>query len=379
MDVTKVFANDIIRNRNIFDHLLLKSSRKCYKAIYNYLEDTSKTMDSDRSFYILDLGDILWKTQLWHDRLPNVVPYYAVKANADPILMRLFVLLGYGFDCSTEGEIRLALNSGADPKKIIFAHTIKTRKALEYASSVGIDLMTFDCKEELLKISKDFPSARLILRLKSDSKTSVYNLNKKFGCDLSEVENLLLEAKSLNLNVTGVSFHVGALCESPETYISAIENSRMVFSIAERNGDNGIQREYYLNDGFYGSFPYFYRDYDVKHIPLLTSSEIEKRPKYKSKVWGQTCCCEDVIMEECLLPEMEEGQLILWKNMGAYIRGVTSNFTLVPYPADRYIFIQNPRLKLDCIPNLTEVSDYIAEVANLIEQTEDMSRFSLDL
>ncbi|GFS63882.1 ornithine decarboxylase, partial [Trichonephila inaurata madagascariensis] len=145
------------------------------------------------------------------------------------------------------------------------------------------------------------------------------------------------------------------------------------------NGDNGIQREYYLNDGFYGSFPYFYKDYDVKHIPLLTSSEIKKIPKYKSKVWGQTCCCEDVILEECLLPDMEEGQLILWKNMGAYIRGVTSNFTLVPYPANRYIFIQNPRLKLDCIPNLTEVSDYIAEVANLIEQTEDMSRFSLDL
>ncbi|GFX05747.1 orn_DAP_Arg_deC domain-containing protein [Trichonephila clavipes] len=73
-----------------------------------------------------------------------------------------------------------------------------------------------------------------------------------------------------------------------------------------------------------------------------TSSEIEKRPKYKSKVWGQTCCCEDVILEECLLPDMEEGQFILWKNMGAYIRGVASKFTLVPYPANRYIFIQNP-------------------------------------
>ncbi|GFQ73594.1 ornithine decarboxylase, partial [Trichonephila clavata] len=273
-----------------------------------------------------------------------------VKANADPVLMRLFVLLGYGFDCSTEGEIRLALKSGADPKKIIFAHTIKARKALKYASSVGVDLMTFDCKEELLKINQDFPTA---------------------------------------------SFHVGALCESSETFVSAIENSRLVFSLAERhgfkftildigsgffgskekesffyeltqeiktsleknfptedieiiaepgcycvasafslvtsiigkksiaqNGNNGLQKEYYLNDGFYGSFPYFYKDYDVKHVPLLTPAEVEIKHLYESKIWGQTCCCEDVILEKCLLPDMEEGQLILWKNMGAYIRGL---------------------------------------------------------
>ncbi|GFQ96686.1 ornithine decarboxylase [Trichonephila clavata] len=310
MDVEKDFANDTIRNRNIFDYLLLKSSENAAKLL--------------KLIYFSE----------------------AVKANADPVLMRLFVLLEYGFDCSTEGEIRLALKSGADPKKIIFAHTIKVRKALKYASSVGVDLMTFDCKEELLKINQDFPTARLILRLKSESKKSVYNLNKKFGCDLSEVENLLLRAKNLNLNVVGVSFHVGALCESSETFVSAIENSRLVFSLAERhgfkftildigsgffgskekesffyeltqeiktsleknfptedieiiaepgcycvasafslvtsiigkksiaqNGNNGLQKEYYLNDGFYGSFPYFYKDYDVKHVPLLKNKD----------------------------------------------------------------------------------------------------------
>ncbi|GFQ96688.1 ornithine decarboxylase [Trichonephila clavata] len=265
MDVEKDFANDTIRNRNIFDYLLLKSSENAAKLL--------------KLIYFSE----------------------AVKANADPVLMRLFVLLEYGFDCSTEGEIRLALKSGADPKKIIFAHTIKVRKALKYASSVGVDLMTFDCKEELLKINQDFPTA---------------------------------------------SFHVGALCESSETFVSAIENSRLVFSLAERhgfkftildigsgffgskekesffyeltqeiktsleknfptedieiiaepgcycvasafslvtsiigkksiaqNGNNGLQKEYYLNDGFYGSFPYFYKDYDVKHVPLLKNKD----------------------------------------------------------------------------------------------------------
>ncbi|GFS28660.1 ornithine decarboxylase [Nephila pilipes] len=154
------FLNNTNNNDSVFDHLRSISSRKCFKNIYKYALDTAKAMDEDRPFYIMDLADILWKTQLWKERLPNVSPYYAVKANADPVLMRLFVLLGYGFDCSTEGEIRLAIKSGADPRNIIFAHTIKTRKALRYASSIGVDLMTFDSKEELLKIRKEFPTAR---------------------------------------------------------------------------------------------------------------------------------------------------------------------------------------------------------------------------
>ncbi|GFT50310.1 ornithine decarboxylase, partial [Nephila pilipes] len=99
-----------------------------------------------------------------------------------------------------------------------------------------------------------------------------------------------------------------------------------------------------------------------------TPSDSKKRRKYKSKVWGQTCCSEDLIMEECVLPDMDEGELIQWQNMGAYGRGVASNFTLVPYPYSTYAFIQNSRLKLTNIPNLSEVMNYISQVSNFIKQ-----------
>lgn len=59
-----------------------------------------------------------------------------------------------------QGEIRVVMKAGANPKKIIFAHTVKTRYALHYACSIGCDLLTFDSKEELLKIHKHFPKAR---------------------------------------------------------------------------------------------------------------------------------------------------------------------------------------------------------------------------
>ncbi|GIZ01607.1 ornithine decarboxylase, partial [Caerostris extrusa] len=144
---------------DVFAYISSLSPRRSYKSLHDYLISKGEEIEQDQAFYVYDLADVLWKAQLWEERFSNVFPYYAVKANADPILVRLFVLLGYGFDCSTEGEIRLVLKHGADPKKIIFAHTIKTHKALRYASSVGVDLMTFDSKEELLKISKDFPTA----------------------------------------------------------------------------------------------------------------------------------------------------------------------------------------------------------------------------
>ncbi|CAL1300845.1 unnamed protein product, partial [Larinioides sclopetarius] len=84
----------------------------------------------------------------------------AVKTNSDPVFLRLLALLGFSFDCATEGEIRFVLKAGGDPKNIIFAYVIKSPTALQYAASVGVELMTFDCKEELLKIKKYYPEAR---------------------------------------------------------------------------------------------------------------------------------------------------------------------------------------------------------------------------
>lgn len=39
-----------------------------------------------------------------------VEPFYAVKCNPDPVIVRLLAALGCGFDCATKGEIDLVLN-----------------------------------------------------------------------------------------------------------------------------------------------------------------------------------------------------------------------------------------------------------------------------
>jgi ornithine decarboxylase len=50
------------------------------------------------------------------------------------------------------------------------------------------------------------------------------------------VRSLLIEAKTLGLNVVGVSFHVGSGCQDPIAYVSAIDRARSSFDIGHQEG-----------------------------------------------------------------------------------------------------------------------------------------------
>ena len=48
----------------------------------------------DNSFYIIDLTQVVNQYYKWLKYMPRVIPYYAVKCNPDPIIIRLLYLLG---------------------------------------------------------------------------------------------------------------------------------------------------------------------------------------------------------------------------------------------------------------------------------------------
>lgn len=61
----------------------------------------------------------------------------------------------------------------------------------------------------------------------------------KFGCDpTQEAPNLLRLARILNLDVVGISFHVGSGCQDPPVYQRAIHHSRLLFDLASDLGFN---------------------------------------------------------------------------------------------------------------------------------------------
>ena len=52
-------------------------------------------------FYIVDLGIVSTQLARWRAAFPRVVPYYAIKCNPDPAIVRTFMSLGCNFDCAS--------------------------------------------------------------------------------------------------------------------------------------------------------------------------------------------------------------------------------------------------------------------------------------
>jgi hypothetical protein len=50
------------------------------------------------AFFVGDIGEVLRQHRRWKKLLPRIEPYYAVKCNPDPLVLKTLVSLGIGFD-----------------------------------------------------------------------------------------------------------------------------------------------------------------------------------------------------------------------------------------------------------------------------------------
>jgi len=200
-----------------------------HESIPEILDRTSQNGNESLAFFAVDLGEPIRRIRRWKELLPRVEPYYAIKCNSNPVILKTLVDLGIGFDCASKEEIATMLKMGVDPSKIIFANPCKPIPYIQYASRYDVSLMTFDNSDELYKIKEHYPTARLVLRVLADDSRSVCRFGVKFGASFSVATKLLALARDLQLNVIGVSFHVGSGCFDPTAYSDAVEVARKVF------------------------------------------------------------------------------------------------------------------------------------------------------
>jgi len=132
----------------------------------------------------------------------------------------------------------MVLKLGVDPSRIIYAQPCKTKSYIRYAAQQGVKQMTFDNADELYKIKQFFPDAELFLRILTDDSASLCRLSLKFGASLDSTHSLLALAKELDLNVTGVAFHVGSGASDPNAFLKAVTDARFVFDQAAELGFN---------------------------------------------------------------------------------------------------------------------------------------------
>ena len=55
-------------------------------------------------------------------------------------------------------------------------------------------------------------------------------------------------------------------------------------------------------------------------------------PRFKSSVWGPTCDGLDCVSERVMLPELRDGDWLVFADMGAYTLSAASGFNGMPRP-----------------------------------------------
>jgi ornithine decarboxylase len=204
--------------------------------------------------------------------LPRVQAYYAVKANSDPAIVRTLFRAGASFDVASLPEFMIVHENIKDMPdrerqdfiwdKIIYANPIKANETLR-ALDPYKPLVTYDNREEILKIKKHAPHAGVVLRLKVPNTGAMVELSSKFGASPGEAVDLILAAGEQGLVVEGLSFHVGSQTTNFQNFVQAINLAANVFKEAT---DRGYSKMNLLDIG--GGFPAPY-DATVKPFRVL--------------------------------------------------------------------------------------------------------------
>ncbi|MEO3384858.1 ornithine/lysine decarboxylase [Mesorhizobium sp. CAU 1741] len=185
---------------------------------------------------VLDLDVVRDNFKAFERALPESKIYYAVKANPAPEILRLLASLGSSFDTASVAEIEMALDAGASADRISFGNTIKKERDIARAFELGINLYAVDCVEEVEKVARAAPGARVFCRVLTDGEGAEWPLSRKFGCVPAMAVDVLRRAHELGLEAHGVSFHVGSQQTDLAAWDKALGDAKAVFSALAAEG-----------------------------------------------------------------------------------------------------------------------------------------------
>jgi diaminopimelate decarboxylase len=207
---------------------------------------------------------------------------FAVKANSNAAILRLFAVNGGGADIVSGGELYVALKAGIPSRKIVYAGVGKTEAEIRFALSSKILMFNVESEAELREIDriagKMKVKAPIALRINPDidPETHPYiatGLKKhKFGIPIEDaLEYYKLASGLKNINVVGVHKHIGSQITKVSPFVDALKRILLLVDELSLQGV-GIQ---YLDIG--GGLGISYKDEEppvpgdlARHlIPLL--------------------------------------------------------------------------------------------------------------
>jgi ornithine decarboxylase len=346
-------------------------------------------------FMVLDLSEVDYQYKSLQAALPGVKLFYALKSLSHPALIKRLKSLGSNFDLATIGEVELVESLGITGDQCIHTHPIKKDKEIKRALQFGCNRMVIDNMEELKKFIPYAGQIEIIIRVSFRSKQAVVDLSRKFGCALEELPLLVEFAQHNGIEVIGLSFHVGSQSLSPMTQANAIRASIAAMKVMNSvkwkfldiggsfpvsyqeavlpiedfcaplmealselpegidvfaepgrfisapsmievvsivgKAKRGAKTWYYLDDGVYGGFSG--QMFDHATYPLAPLKPFDPTGEFLSCVLaGPTCDSIDVVAEDIELPDMQIGDILVGKKMGAYTIASATEFNYYPKP-----------------------------------------------
>ena len=320
----------------------------------------------------------------------NGLVTYAVKANPEHAVLSNLLAAGVtAFDVASPNEIRL-LRELAPHAVLHYNNPVRSKSEIRFAYKAGVKSYSVDGFSEFSKIQDIIPPAgvEISVRIKLPVSGAIYDFGAKFGATPEKAIELLRRVKSAGY-IPSITFHPGTQCEDPHAWQAYITEAAAVARAADvtikrlnvgggfpaktANGapdleqffalidetvtkvfttrpalvcepgralvaesfthatrvksvsDNG---DIYLNDGIYGGLSEFpVLDVQRSYTVLPPLGDQRSKTKTSVQVFGPTCDSLDALPNKLLLPcDITDDDYIIFQNMGAYVKGVTTDF-----------------------------------------------------
>jgi len=217
------------------------------------VEDVVEELKPGYPVYCLRPDELKRQAHYFLDTFPGRV-MYAVKCNPHLVVLQALYDAGIRhFDTASLAEIAL-VREHLPQADCYFMHPVKPRAAIMTAHQVyGVDHFVIDHEKELDKIvdiTGGGDGKVVLVRIVTPVHDAQYQLSDKFGIAAEDAPALLQKVHDAHFQ-TGVAFHVGSQCRSPQAFVDGIETAIGVIEAAN-------VPVHYLDVG--GGFPALYED-----------------------------------------------------------------------------------------------------------------------
>ncbi len=175
-------------------------------------------------FYYYDttlLRETLHEINKEMERYDNFLVHYAVKANANPKVLRIIREAGLGADCVSGGEIEAVLHAGFPADKIVYAGVGKSDWEINLGLDSGIFCFNVESVAELEVINELAEAKGLVanvcLRINPNVGAHTHaNITtglaeNKFGIALNDMVSTIDKVENMkNVCFKGLHFHIGS-------------------------------------------------------------------------------------------------------------------------------------------------------------------------